>query len=265
MNFSKYKAILFDVDKTLTNSNKEITHATKRAIQNVSAKGLLTGVCTGRQFATIQPTISDLFTPQALHIVAGGGQVITTTGEIKYEHAIDDEIVKKIEGIAEQNGSRIILQSGDTLYGNEKALLALSQTSISGKDAKKRLGLKELADWSSPLVVIVGVTPDLLHSIQSLPVDFKQMVNYSGEAYVDITAKGVSKGSGIGQWCTITGIQPEEIIGFGDSENDEEFLKCVGYSVAMGNAIDSLKKVVNEVTDDCDHDGVANWIKKNIV
>ncbi|MBU7047185.1 MAG: HAD hydrolase family protein, partial [Theionarchaea archaeon] len=39
-------------------------------------------------------------------------------------------------------------------------------------------------------------------------------------------------------------ISLEEMIAFGDGMNDLEMLSCVGYPVAVGNAVERIKKVV---------------------
>ena len=54
------------------------------------------------------------------------------------------------------------------------------------------------------------------------------------------------------------GIQPEESIAFGDSENDNEMLRAAGIGVAMGNALEETKAASDYVTDDCDDEGVAH-------
>ncbi len=42
------------------------------------------------------------------------------------------------------------------------------------------------------------------------------------------------------------------------------FNEC-GFKVAMGNALPSLKEIADYITDDNNHDGVANFLKKKIL
>ncbi len=48
---------------------------------------------------------------------------------------------------------------------------------------------------------------------------------------------------------------------FGDGGNDMEMLKHASISVAMGNGTEELKKCASYVTEDVDHDGVADAIR----
>lgn len=51
---------------------------------------------------------------------------------------------------------------------------------------------------------------------------------------------------------------PDELMAFGDSENDNEMLRYAGTGVAMGNALEETKAASDYVTDDCDDEGVAH-------
>ena len=54
------------------------------------------------------------------------------------------------------------------------------------------------------------------------------------------------------------GWSPDELMAFGDSENDNEMLRYAGTGVAMGNALEETKAASDYVTDDCDDEGVAH-------
>lgn len=58
----------------------------------------------------------------------------------------------------------------------------------------------------------------------------------------------VDKGTGLTAALVRVGIEPAEVVGIGDAENDLPFLRLCGFSVAVDNAIDSLKEQVNLVT-----------------
>ena len=49
---------------------------------------------------------------------------------------------------------------------------------------------------------------------------------------------------------------------FGDYDNDIGMLKASGYGIAMGNGLDSVKRVARFVTDTNTNDGVAKAIRK---
>jgi hydroxymethylpyrimidine pyrophosphatase-like HAD family hydrolase len=52
------------------------------------------------------------------------------------------------------------------------------------------------------------------------------------------------------------------VIGIGDAENDYAFLNLSGFSVAVGNAIPSLKERVHAVTSGEDRAGVVEILQR---
>ena len=85
-----------------------------------------------------------------------------------------------------------------------------------------------------------------------------------GPAWIEIMPKGVSKASGLLRVGEKLGISTDEMMAFGDAENDIEMLKTVKYGIAMGNAMDSLKSVAWDVTDTNDNMGIAKALDKYI-
>lgn len=75
---------------------------------------------------------------------------------------------------------------------------------------------------------------------------------------VDIISRSGGKVAGIEACMARCGIHREEVIAFGDGENDMEMLKFAGIGVAMGNAGDSVKASADYVTEDIGSDGIRN-------
>lgn len=75
---------------------------------------------------------------------------------------------------------------------------------------------------------------------------------------VDIISKSGGKVIGIQKMLEHYGLQKEEMIAFGDGENDMEMLAFAGVGVAMGNAEEEVKAAADYVTTDIDRDGIWN-------
>jgi Cof subfamily protein (haloacid dehalogenase superfamily) len=67
--------------------------------------------------------------------------------------------------------------------------------------------------------------------------------------FVEILSPNVHKGHGLKQLCQEIGVPLDEVIAFGDGDNDIEFLELAGKGIAMKNARDTLKAVADEVTE----------------
>lgn len=65
----------------------------------------------------------------------------------------------------------------------------------------------------------------------------------SGYGSIDILPAGIHKAWGLEQVLQDLGIQAEQVMAFGDSDNDLELLAYAGHSYAMENATDKVKAV----------------------
>jgi hydroxymethylpyrimidine pyrophosphatase-like HAD family hydrolase len=72
-----------------------------------------------------------------------------------------------------------------------------------------------------------------------------------------ILSKHVNKGKAINTIISLNGIRPEEVAVFGDDIPDTGMFGLFGYSIAMGNACDSLKVNSTFITKSNDEDGVT--------
>lgn len=75
---------------------------------------------------------------------------------------------------------------------------------------------------------------------------------------VDIISARGGKSEGIRYFCERFGIRQNEVMAFGDAENDIDMLRFAQIGVAMGNAQDCVKKEADYVTADVDEAGIQN-------
>jgi hydroxymethylpyrimidine pyrophosphatase-like HAD family hydrolase len=72
----------------------------------------------------------------------------------------------------------------------------------------------------------------------------------------------VNKATGIQQMLKHFDLSESETMAIGDSDNDLPMFRFVRYAVAMKNAPDYIKEIVDEITEfTCDEDGVYQYLK----
>ena len=88
----------------------------------------------------------------------------------------------------------------------------------------------------------------------------------SGYGCIDILQDGIHKAWGLVELLKRWNLKPEQIMAFGDSENDIEMLELAGISYAMENAEESVKEVATKVAPANSQAGVyqvlENWLEK---
>ena len=60
-------------------------------------------------------------------------------------------------------------------------------------------------------------------------------------------------------------IQPQSIFAFGDDYSDISMLEAAGMGVAMGNAIEKVKKAAVHITLSNEEDGVADYMERHVL
>ena len=72
----------------------------------------------------------------------------------------------------------------------------------------------------------------------------------------DVVERKASKAMGLVRLCDYYKIPLTETIAFGDSMNDYDIIKLAGRGIAMGNAMDELKRAADYITDPIDQEGI---------
>ena len=80
-----------------------------------------------------------------------------------------------------------------------------------------------------------------------------------------ILPAGVNKATGLAEGVRKTGIEISQVIAIGDAENDISFMEACGYSVAVANAIESVKAIADTVTDEPNGEGIARFIRHRLL
>lgn len=78
---------------------------------------------------------------------------------------------------------------------------------------------------------------------------------------VEIFRKGFDKGTGLQRYLQKYGIDSQNVIAFGDNENDNPLLEEAGWGVSLKNGTDRTKAIADDITEyDCSEGGVGRYI-----
>ncbi|UOQ86532.1 Cof-type HAD-IIB family hydrolase [Gracilibacillus salinarum] len=77
---------------------------------------------------------------------------------------------------------------------------------------------------------------------------------------IEVVRKGINKAVGLKKIAHYYHIPVENIIAFGDEDNDLEMIEFAGVGVSMGNAIDELTQISNYQTKTNEEDGIGSFL-----
>ena len=78
---------------------------------------------------------------------------------------------------------------------------------------------------------------------------------------IELNHRDANKGTALGELTDYLGLAASQTAAFGDGLNDVPMLRQAGIGVAMANSVPEALDAADEVTADCDHDGVAQFIE----
>ncbi len=141
---------------------------------------------------------------------------------------------------------RVVAENGGVLYHpetrEERPLCAPPPAEFV--DLLKNRGINH----SVGRVIVATREPNqfpVIQAIQDLGLELHVILN---KGAVMVLPSGINKATGLRAALDELGLSPHNVIGAGDAENDHAFLDLCEFSVAVANALPSLKKHANYVT-----------------
>ena len=200
-------------------------------------------------------------------------------GTLAFGGLVDDATVEALERLR-ATGRKLVLVSGRTLVDLEKAFLRIdlfdmvvaengaefyrpadgSKSAASSKiprvfiDELKARGVAPLDEGE---VIVATWEPNevtVLSTIRDLGLELDVIFN---KGSVMILPAEVNKGTGLRAALKELQLSPHNVVGVGDAENDHAFLQICECSVAVANALPSIKERVDLVTTAARGAGVA--------
>ena len=261
-----YKMIILDCDGTLLNSKKELTDKTIKSIKRVIKCGTSVIIASARPYYRLKAYINALGLDNQYTIAFNGGAVIdNSTDTVVYSKTFKSFEVEDIVKRAYEYNTEFFLYSANAIY-----------SSFNDEKYKKKNPdvnfhvIKDgftVSDYNIYKIAYVNAPEKTVRLRSDLPREFltKYEASSSVPQFIEFVPKGVNKAEAIDKVCELLKINKNEIIAFGDQENDIPLLEYSGYAVAMGNAPDIVKNIADEVTLKNDEDGVALTLDKLFV
>ena len=276
MKVNNIKMIAIDMDGTLLTTDKKLTEHSIEILKAAIDKGVELVVASGRPQSGIPKEYMAL--PGVRYaITANGARVLDMkTGEKIYEALVPQDRAKQILDIFAEYDSAPELYKEGRAYMKagflERMSYYMGNPAMAEYVKKSRTQVEDLQE-------ILEKYPDGFEKVQALfhlpeeQMEAKQRVAEiegvkpvtSLDYNVEVSLAGADKGHSLVILAEKLGIAPEEIMSFGDNDNDLEMIRFAGMGVAMKNAIPEILEAADYVTDSNDQEGVAKAIEKFIL
>lgn len=258
------KLIATDMDGTLLNSSREIDREFYEVLDKLEEKNIIMAFASGRNLEALTKLVPDSMQERIMFISNNGNNIIYK-GEQIHSSTISMEDVEIIDKtIDNMKGiDRVLCMDNNTVYTSSfknwciGRLKGYKQT-VFKKDFKSIKGRPE----KYTLFTAEENQENILNLLE--PLKDRLSIVPSGKVTIDISAKGINKGTAIEMIQSKYGISKEETMVFGDYLNDLEMMDKAYYSHAMENAHPELKKKARFIAGHHNKKGVINAILKEI-
>ncbi len=251
------RILLFDLDGTLLRDDKTLSEYTLKTLSKCKERGYLIGISTSRGEQNCLGFLRDL-KPDIL--ISSGGALARLNGAIIHTSSFSVDETEKLIATARNicgMDCEITVDTLDAHYWNYK---------ISPKEQDKSWGESIYTDFNDfrqeALKICVEIhDTDLAEKLCENLSEFDSKRFSDGDWY-KFTKSGITKESAISAVCKACNVSESEIIAFGDDYADIGMLKLCGIGVAMGNAIQEVKDIADDITLSNEEDGVAVYLEK---
>ena len=289
-----YKLITVDLDGTLLNKYGEVSEYTKNIIKKVTDQGILVVLASGRISESVLTIAKEIGANK--YYISGNGSVLydMQKKEIIYEKYLSKEKVLELIELCEKNSIYYNIYTESSVIAkslNYNVAFYNYENTKKSSDKKTEINIvddvynyiKTLNTNKFLKMTICDenkiVFSSILRKVKDIPdIDVLEVSHMSkkkikmgtkevsvGYYYTEVSSKNVDKWYAIEEIMKKENIAKEEVISFGDNNNDILMIKNAGLGIAMGHSNEQVKKVDKFVTQTNDEDGVAKALENIIL
>ncbi len=264
-----------DLDGTLLNNGAKLSDFTVKAVNGLVEKGMCFTFATARSVYSAKPITSAL-NIKIPYILMNGVSIYNPLNDkyIKNEY-ISPEISSEIISVFREHDLKCFMYKihNDVLTAyfteiNSQVMNSFAEVRRNNynKPFVQCAGLADHANEETVYFTVTGEYERLLpvrngiEKIKGINHAFYRDT-YTGKYYLEIFSESASKANGIKYLRNEYGF--DEIVCFGDNFNDLTMFEESDLKIAVGNAVNELKKSADFVTLSNENDGVARWLAEN--
>lgn len=287
------KWIVTDMDGTLLDGKDRISEETIAYLIACQKKGVRLVLASGRSYVRLMPYVKELQMEQYNgFLVEINGLALNRlgTGERTVYAQLEKEDIRDLYSCLDEQNTEIQGYEDDTIYykipGWQRIHKVQEREECGYREDHPLVG----SAWSwvisndfshnYPYLIEISSLEELPKRLNKINCDdtpehieqiFSRLqARFAGKyemvrtcpRLIEIAPGGVTKGKTLERLMQEEKISRDEILVFGDGENDVDMFRKVVHSIAMGNAADYVKEHASEVTDSNNGEGVLKILKK---
>jgi Cof subfamily protein (haloacid dehalogenase superfamily) len=231
-----YRLAAIDLDGTLLGPDKAISEHNATAVRRLNENGAQVIIASGRRHQNSIRFQRQLQLNGPIIACQGGLIRDGESGNVIEAHFLPQSVAREIVSEAEENGVQAIYYHLDHLYVPERnnRWIDLYESRV-GERAETLPNLSQL-DGRRALKIVWYGDPGMLKKIRpEIAARYHEKVDIlaTESENLEFMPRGINKASALEKVAHEFGVPREQVLAFGDGENDVEMLAWAGTGVAM--------------------------------
>lgn len=265
------KMIVMDLDGTLITNQQTILPYTQEVLMKYQAQGISLVLSSGRDIESIQrigKMLNMADYPQNYYICLNGLEIYDMQGSLLHqEEKLQQKDAYSLAKLAKEYHLDVIFFFKDCLYTLEYGKTGIINNHFMTSIKYSVQDVHDIPDdyfTCLKKVAFIQNSSTMKTIIQDLQESVKERYHLClvEDEWVEINPLGLSKGHALKTLSQLSHISLNEIIAFGNGENDSDMLITAGCGVAMENSFDSVKAIADDVCGHCEQDGIAHYLNQ---
>ena len=246
-----FRLAAIDLDGTLLGPDKQIGPDNAAAVQRLRDNGVTVIIASGRRHQNSVRFQRQLGLKGPIIACQGGLIRDGESGNVVEAHFLPQSVTCQIISDAERSDIQTIYYHLDHLYVAERhnRWIDLYESRV-GERAEILPNLEEL-DGRRALKLVCYGDPNVLAKVRpEMSADYsdKADVLSTERENLEFMPRGISKATALAKVAAQYGVRQEEVLAFGDGENDVRMLAWAGLGVAMGHGNQAAIKAAKRVS-----------------
>lgn len=276
MDFSNIRLAGFDLDGTVFTNDKVITKRTERAIAAAIASGILVIPATGRPVSGMPEAFTGI--PGVRYLLGSNGAAVYDQQErrfVVHDCMSRETVLAAMDVFAGEDCSFELYMDGRPYISKrdlERADYLVPDPFVREYVRKTRIPVKDIRIFlleqnrRVEKINLCYPTERAKNEGIKLLAKLPQVKGVCGlPANLELSAAGVDKGTGLLKLAAYLGLEQNQTLGCGDSENDLAMIQRAGIGAAMANADEKIKKAADFVVPYSNEEEGAAWLLEEII
>ena len=268
--FSQIKMVLCDVDGTLLTSEHACSSRTVEAARKLRERGIRFGLCTGRDVIGTEAMVEGWGLSGLIDVIvgSGGAEVRDYDADVfELSHPLPGDAIKEIMTHFTDMPVSFVIPYHGVLYTPADDWRVQRLSRVDGLPYEV-VDFDEFLQEPRPKLML-SVAPEDLDAVveraQTFSSDrYRSASLITSARLYEYMDPRITKTHGIERAAELSGFGIENVMVFGDADNDCDMVTNAGIGVAMGNGSELTRGAADYVTADNDHDGIAVFLEEHV-